>query len=155
MQMTGKCIQVTSDEIKDFLAKEVLLVLFKCQHMWTIGLKIYDEKIASIKPLKRYQTIRRFIHFVDNSNQSIDRYLKIRPVLESIRKTCVALDQERCSTDEMTIPYKGTTAGSRRKYIKNKPKKWSFKILLDVAYLVLFIISCCMAAKTHFQDFLL
>lgn len=31
----------------------------------------------------------------------------------------------------MMIPYKGTRAGSRRQYIKNKPKKWGFKMFVN------------------------
>jgi len=38
--------------------------------------------------------------------------------------------ETRFSVDEMMIPYKGVKAGSRRQYIKNKPKKWGFKFFV-------------------------
>lgn len=34
------------------------------------------------------------------------------------------------SIDEMMVPYKGKKASSRRLYIKNKPKKWCFKLFV-------------------------
>lgn len=36
-------------------------------------------------------------------------------------------EEGKYSIDEMMIPYKGTKAGKRRQYIKNKPKKWGYK----------------------------
>lgn len=81
--------------------------------------------------LKRYQAIRRFLHFVDNSLQkdSNDRYFKIRPLLDKMRQNFFKIKEEHKYTiDEMMVPYKGTRAGSRRQYIKNKPVKWGFKI---------------------------
>lgn len=30
----------------------------------------------------------------------------------------------------MMVPYKGKKAGSRRQYMKNKPKKWGFKLFV-------------------------
>ncbi|XP_039276089.1 piggyBac transposable element-derived protein 3-like [Nilaparvata lugens] len=132
VQMTGKSISVTKEDISDFLAIELLVGVVQMPaytDYWSQSLRY--EKIASIMPLKRYQAIRRYLHFVDNTVQSNDRYFKIRPVLESIRKNCLSVEQEqRCSIDEMMIPYKGTRAGSRRQYIKNKPKKWGFKMFV-------------------------
>ncbi|CAK1601971.1 unnamed protein product [Parnassius mnemosyne] len=80
-------------------------------------------------PLKKYQLIRRFIHFADNNEPSTDRYQKVRPVVESVRQNClrVAEEEDRFSIDEMTLPYKGKKAGNRRQYNAKKPKKWGFK----------------------------
>lgn len=87
------------------------------------------EPIANVMSLKRYETLRRFIHFVNNEEVNDDPYFKIRPVLEKIRQNCLGVEQEnRCSIDEMMIPYKGIKAGSKRQYIKNKPTKWGFKM---------------------------
>lgn len=79
-------------------------------------------------PLKRYQQIRRFLHFVDNNVQDSDRYYKDRPLVQKIRDNCLAQENERrFSIDGMMIPYKGTKAGKRRQYMKDKPNKWGFK----------------------------
>lgn len=83
-------------------------------------------------PLKRYQLLRRQLHFVDNLTiDQSDRYAKIRPILEHVRQKCLSVEQgTRFSIDEMMIPYKETKAGTRRQYIRNKPKKWGFKMFV-------------------------
>lgn len=50
--------------------------------------------MADLMPLKRYQQIRRYLHFVDNNIDS-DRYYKIRPLVQKIRKNCLAQENER------------------------------------------------------------
>lgn len=94
VQMTSKSIQVTQEDISDFLAIELLVGIVQMPaytDFWSHDLRY--EKIASVMSLKRYQAIRRYIHFVDNKKVNNDRYFKIRPVLESIRKNCLAVDQ--------------------------------------------------------------
>ncbi|KOB74481.1 putative ankyrin 2,3/unc44 [Operophtera brumata] len=80
-------------------------------------------------PLKKYQQIRRFIHFTKNSEESTDRFHKVRPVVEKVRLNCLraAEEENQFSIDEMTLPYKGKKAGNRRQYNVRKPKKWGFK----------------------------
>ncbi|CAH1975699.1 unnamed protein product [Acanthoscelides obtectus] len=65
-------------------------------------------------PLERFQKLRRFIHFNDNTNitdQTKDRHFKIRPLLEIVLKNC-------------------TYAGNLRQYILNKPHKWGLKFFI-------------------------
>ncbi|KOB72988.1 Uncharacterized protein OBRU01_11452 [Operophtera brumata] len=81
--------------------------------------------------LKRFQLLRRYIHFNDNLKDDGDGYYKVRPLLKRIRENCLHVEEEtRFSIDEMMVPHKGTRAGSRKQYIKNKPKKWGFKIFV-------------------------
>lgn len=48
--------------------------------------------------------------------------------MQKIRDNCLAQENERrFSIGEMMIPYKGTKAGKRRQYMKDKPNKWGFK----------------------------
>ncbi|XP_063634975.1 piggyBac transposable element-derived protein 3-like [Cydia splendana] len=129
VQQTGKSIQFSNGELKKFLGIEILMGIIKMPaytDYW--ARKTRYPLIADEMPLKRYQQIRRNIHFVDNSFQNTDRYFKIRPVMEKIRLNFLKLEEEgEYSIDEMMIPYKGTKAGNRRQYIQNKPKKWGFK----------------------------
>lgn len=81
--------------------------------------------------LKKLQLLRRYLHFNDNLRDDGDRYYKIRPHLQKIRENCLKIEEETTfSIDEMMVPYKGTRAGTRKQYIKNKPKKWGFKIFV-------------------------
>lgn len=83
-------------------------------------------------PIKRFQQIRRYLHFADNTHaDESDRYYKLRPLLERVRAQCLSIEDENAfSVDEMIIPYKGKKAGSRRQYNPNKPCKWGFKNLV-------------------------
>ncbi|OWR52008.1 hypothetical protein KGM_205138 [Danaus plexippus plexippus] len=82
-------------------------------------------------PLKRFQKIRRYLHFADNLQDDGYRYFKVRHLLESIRRNCLNVEEEtRFSIDEIMVPYKGARAGSRKQYIKNKPRKWGFKVFV-------------------------
>ncbi|CAH0725058.1 unnamed protein product, partial [Brenthis ino] len=132
-QSTGRSVDMTKEEYENFLGIDMLMSIVgmpSYKDYWSHQLR-YD-KIASVMPLKRYQLLRKYMHFSDNSNVSPnDRYGKVRPVMEHIRKNCLRIEPEKSfSVDEMIIPYKGTRAGSRRQYIKNKPHPWGFKFLV-------------------------
>lgn len=131
-QKRGDSSNISVNDLRDFLAIELLMGIVEMPaytDYWSEKLRY--SRIADIMPLKRYQMIRRFLHFVDNDNIDDDRYFKIRPVMEIIRKNCIKIEYEkRQSIDEMMIPYKGTRAGTRRQYIKNKPKKWGYKMFV-------------------------
>nr|CAH7756726.1 unnamed protein product [Callosobruchus chinensis] len=132
VQETGKSISFTVDEMRDFLAIQILMEIVEIPaytDYWSQKFGYND--IAEVMPLKRYQQIRRYIHFVNNANQNDDPYFKIRPALEIVRRNCIAVEEEKKqSIDEMMIPYKGKKVGSKRQYIKSKPNRWGFKIFV-------------------------
>lgn len=131
-QTFHKCVDTSIDEMHDFLAIEILMGIVDMPaytDYWAQETRY--ELIANIMPLKRYQAIRRSLHFVNNEELNDDRYFKVRPILDRVRRNCLTIESEsRCSVDEMMIPYKGKKAGSRRQYMKNKPKKWGFKMFV-------------------------
>ncbi|KAE9528741.1 hypothetical protein AGLY_012316 [Aphis glycines] len=90
------------------------------------------NKIADVMNLKRFQLLRRNLHFVDNSIiNTEDCNYKVRPILEHVRKNCLEIYQgSQFFIDKMMIPYKRIKAGTRRQYIKNKLKKWGFKMFV-------------------------
>lgn len=132
VQLKGTSLNVTTDEIKDFIAINLLMGVVDMPaytDYWSSFLRF--NKVADVMSLKRFQQIRRFLHFADNLRDDGDRYYKIRPFVESIRLNCLKVDEENhFSIDEMMVPYKGTRAGSRKQYIKNKPRKWGYKIFV-------------------------
>ncbi|XP_022815066.1 uncharacterized protein LOC111360518 [Spodoptera litura] len=129
VQVKGRSIQLTHEEFLTFIAIQILMGVVQMPSYtdyWSRRLRFTN--IADLMPLKRYQTIRRYIHFIDNNLDDGDRYFKVRPVVEKIRQNCLKIHEEQnFSIDEMMIPYKGTKAGNRRQYIQNKPNKWGFK----------------------------
>lgn len=126
---TGKSIAVTEDELRDFLAIQIIMGIVQMPaytDYWSTRFRF--SLVADLMTLKRYQQIRRNIHFADNNMEDSDRYYKVRPVVQKVRDNCLAQENEqRFSIDEMIIPYKGTKAGKRRQYMKDKPNKWGFK----------------------------
>nr|CAI5858404.1 unnamed protein product [Callosobruchus analis] len=132
VQQTGKSICFTVDEMRDFLAIQILMGIVEMPaytDYWSQKFR-YDD-IAEVMSLKRYQQIRRYIHFVNNANQNDDPYFKIRPALEIVRRNCIAVEEEKKqSIDEIMVPYKGKKAGYKSRYIKSKPKRWGFKIFV-------------------------
>lgn len=132
-QKLGKSLETTVEEIKHYIGIELLMGIVAMPaytDYWSADLRY--SQIADTMALKRYQMLRRYIHFVDNETiDTSDRFYKVRPILEGIRKNCLSIEQGKLfSIDEMMIPYKGTKAGSRRQYIRNKPKKWGFKFFV-------------------------
>ncbi|XP_063372172.1 piggyBac transposable element-derived protein 2-like [Cydia amplana] len=129
VQKSGKSIDLSVDEFRDFLAIKIMMgivVMPSYLDYWSKQFRY--APIADLMSLKRYQQIRRYLHFADINFENSDRYYKVRPVVEKIKKNCLAEETERSfSIDEQMIPYKGTKAGKRRQYMKDKPNKWGFK----------------------------
>ncbi|KAH9628531.1 hypothetical protein HF086_001138, partial [Spodoptera exigua] len=126
---TGRTLGLTEDELRDFIAIHIIMgVVSMPSYTDYWSLRYRYKLVADLMPLKRYQQIRRYLHFVDNNIEDSDRYYKIRPLVQKIRENCLFQENERrFSIDEMMIPYKGTKAGKRRQYMKDKPNKWGFK----------------------------
>ncbi|CAH2101307.1 unnamed protein product [Euphydryas editha] len=133
-QTSTKNIALSIQDIQDFLAIELLMGIIQLpaySDYWSSKTRI--EQVAQIMSLKKYELIRRYLHFNNNENieNSSDRYFKIRPLVEAIRKNCNKIEEEsRMSIDEMMIPYKGKKAGNLRQYVKPKPKKWGYKLFV-------------------------
>lgn len=86
VQKTGRSINLTEDEFCDVLAIQILMGIVSLSSYldyWSI--KYRYDKIASIMPLKRYETIRQNLHFADNNFDDSDRFYKVRPSIEGIR----------------------------------------------------------------------
>lgn len=78
---------MTNEDICDFIAIEIMMGIVDMPlylDYWSE--KFCYQKIADIMSLKRYQQIRRYIHFVNNDEVNEDRYFKIRPVCEIVRQ---------------------------------------------------------------------
>ncbi|KAF9415610.1 hypothetical protein HW555_006818 [Spodoptera exigua] len=123
VQKLGRSINVNAKELNNSL-----LFIMPCYlDYWSTQLRY--APVADIMSLKKYQLIRRYIHFVDSNEESLDRFQKVRPVVEKVRLNCLlsAEEENQFSIDEMTLPYKGKKAGNRRQYNAKKPKKWGFK----------------------------
>ncbi|CAF2053332.1 unnamed protein product [Rotaria magnacalcarata] len=124
--------QTCKNEIKDFIAILLYMGVVECPSIrdyWDPETKII--LVSETMTQKRFEFLRRFIHFNDNAQQmnSNDRFYKIRPIFDLLRHNCLQIEPTRQqSVDEVMIAYKGTRAGNLRQYIANKPDKWGFKL---------------------------
>ncbi|KAF9422075.1 hypothetical protein HW555_002096, partial [Spodoptera exigua] len=106
VQQTAKSIQLSEEEFKDFLAIHIIMgivVMPSYLDYWSD--KFRYAKVGDIMSLKRYQQVRRYLHFVDNNMDDGDKYYKVRPVVEQIRQNCLKQQKKvtKFSIDEMMI----------------------------------------------------
>ena len=89
----------------------------------------YTPVIADTMSLTRFENLKRFLHFNDNSQMPADngdKVFKLRPILDSIHSKCRSITQEEShSVDEQIIPT--NCRSSLRQYPPKKPHKWGFK----------------------------
>lgn len=134
VQETSSSVNTNCSELEQFIGILIymgIIVMPSYTDYWAQATN--SERVSQIFSLKRFQKLRRYIHFSNNENSgdSEDRLLKIRPVFDIIVENCRKLEQEQeHSIDEMMVPYKGTRAGNLRQYIQNKPHKWGYKIFM-------------------------
>ena len=91
----------------------------------------YDP-IASTMTLKRYETLRRFLHASDNNDKNNPenagyKLFKVRSLLDLVRNNCIKIEPERhYSIDEQIIPAKTKPSGGVKQYNPKKTNKWGF-----------------------------
>lgn len=119
-QRTGKSVDINIFEVQNFVGILIMMGIV-CLPAYTDywSKEFRYERIASVMSLKRFQAIRRNIHFMDNTEPVIntDRYFKVRNLLDIVRSNFLKIKEEgKYSIDEQMVPYKGKKAGSRKQY---------------------------------------
>ena len=83
--------------------------------------------------LDRFELIKRYIHFDDNSkdkrkqDEKRDRLFKIRPLFEVLKQNCLSQEPEEYnSIDEQIITFKDRSFLCG--YMPNKPYEWGVKV---------------------------
>ena len=87
--------------------------------------------IADVMLKNRFETLSRYLHFVDNDpvHDVCDKPFKIRLILTAVRNECLKVEPEEYhSIDEQIIPSK-TKYTKIRQYNPKKPHKWGLKHL--------------------------
>ena len=78
--------------------------------------------VVDVMPINQYEKLRQYLHYVDNSapNSDNDKLFKVRPIITTIRDTCIKVEPEEFqAVNEQVIPYKT----KRRKIRQYNPKK--------------------------------
>lgn len=134
MEKSGISPDITAVDIEKYLAILLYTTIMPAADMRNYWQKdIRWNVIADIMPVKRFEQIKQFLHFCDNSQQikkgqdGYDPLFKVRAIFDNIRKVCQAVEPtEYQSVDEMMIPFKGRL--SFKQYMPKKPTKWGIKV---------------------------
>ncbi|KAH6935699.1 hypothetical protein HPB50_008182 [Hyalomma asiaticum] len=117
-QEQGKSIATNAEEIRRFLGILTLMGVYKSallEDNWSLDGRF--PPVADVMPLKRFQALRRYVHFANNLDNGIDsdRLSKVLPLFENLREQFLKIPAERKhSIDEVVVAYKGTRAGNLR-----------------------------------------
>lgn len=126
---------LTELDVQQFLGILVFMSVIQyptTRHYWKTGYEF--EPIAKTMTCNRFEEIKRFTHFVDNTSilaqgdPRYDKLQKIRPFLSMVRERLLTVPKEEyLAVDEQIIPTK-TRQSSLKQYNPKKPHKWGYKV---------------------------
>lgn len=130
----SKTFRVTETDMQQFIGLVYIMSLVHLPRVtkhWSRN--IGTPLVKDTMPVNKFEKIRRFIHFNDNSNNvprdhnDHDRLFKIRPVIQTLNETCqnVPLEKYLC-VDEQICSTKARH--NLKRYNPKKPNKWGYKI---------------------------
>ena len=130
VQASGKSINTSFHEMEQFLGIQMnmsLVSLPSYDMYWSNEFRI--NCIADVMGLKRYESLRRFLHANDNTkrDENSGKLFKVEPVINAVRDNCAKIEQEcNQSIDEQMMPAKTKKSGIQQ-YMPKKIHKWGFK----------------------------
>ena len=134
VQKSGASVNTSPTEIEQFIGMHMkmgIIALPSYTHYWSNELRY--PSLADIMPRKRFEKLRRYLHFVDNmvsDKNNPDKLFKVRCIVEAVAANCRKVRPEQNhSVDEQIIPSK-TKYSKIRQYNPKKPVKWGFKNLV-------------------------
>ena len=129
----NKSLQLSRNELSNFIGMVMAMSVYglpATRMYW--GGETRIPRIADVMPCKRFEEIKRYLHFNNNADldpDTPDKLFKIRPFYESIVGVFRTLPMgEHLSIDEQIVPFKGRS--SLKQYNPMKPKKWGYKIFV-------------------------
>ena len=131
----NKVASITQEEMRKFIG---IVLYMSVVHLpsrrdyWSDATQ--QKFIADAMSVNCFEEILSLLHVNDNAMEAkrgepgYDRLHKIRPLLQIIQKnvSSCAEPETHMSVDEQMVPFKGHH--SLKVYMKNKPKKWGYKI---------------------------
>ena len=126
VQEQGKNISTLAKEIEQFLGMHILMGIMKLPDYnfhWTAETRY--PKIANVMSTKRFKQLQKYVHTVDNTTKDKpgnknDKFFKIRPVTEAVRKNSMAIEPEPVHSIDEQIK---TKLSGIHQYNPSKPKK--------------------------------
>ncbi|XP_064483045.1 piggyBac transposable element-derived protein 3-like [Ornithodoros turicata] len=119
-----------SDSIQRFMGACLYMGLYQMpgsKRYWSSRCGIAQVQAALSR--KKFEELKRYLHFSDNSLNQSGGISKVAPLLGSVRKNLRKISMEQClSVDEQVIPFKGRSR--LKQYNPKKPKKWGYKMFV-------------------------
>lgn len=131
----NKLPMICVKEIEQFIGlclKMSVVKLPTIRHYWgNLGI----PSIYNVMSVNRFEEIKRFIHFNDNSqlpargDYNYDKLFKVRPLCSQVQNIIRSIPkEEHLAVDEQIIPTKSRT--SLKQYNPKKPHKWGYKVFV-------------------------
>ena len=99
VQRSGKSIKRNAKETEVFFGIQMTMAIVKMsQYKMYWSPEFRYERVAMAMRLKRYDTLRKFLHVNDNDSlnnpeNSNNKLFKVRPLLDLVRNSCIKLSQ--------------------------------------------------------------
>ena len=126
VQEQGKNISTLAKEIEQFLGMHILMGIMKLpDYNFYWAAETPYPKIANVMSTKRFKQLQKYVHAVDSTTKDEpgnknDKFFKIRPVTEAVRKNSMAIEPEPVHSIDEQIK---TKLSGIRQYNPNKLKK--------------------------------
>ena len=133
LQMQGKDLRATSQEIKAFIGIHIEMDSIPFPNLrlyWSKGRRY--KLIADAMTFNRFSMLRNNLHLVDNlqENERVeDKFWKVRPIMKQFLDVLLEElpdPEKRLCIDEQMIPFKGRLG--LKQYMKGKPNPWGIKV---------------------------
>lgn len=130
---TSRFKSTTIQEMKEFIAVHLVMGSLKFPRIrmyWEDNTRI--NIIANNMCRDRFFCLRSHFHVINNMDiptGNKDKFIKVRPLFDVLKKRCAELPVEKnLCVDEQIVPFKGHH--SVKQYIRGKPNPWGFKLFL-------------------------
>lgn len=135
--------QISPDKLPNICVKEIEQFIGICLKMSVCKLpsvrhhwgNLGTHTIYNVMSVNRFEEIKRFIHFNDNSklpeknNPDYDKLFKVRPLCTQIQNIIRSIPkEEHLAVAKQIIPAKSRT--SLKQYNPKKPHKWDYKVFV-------------------------
>jgi len=132
----SKPINLSLIEFRRYLGILIYSSVFRVPNVrdyWSVELNF--SQISDAMSLRRYETIRRFLHFNNNhtmlskDNPNFDRLHKIRPLIDHLNTKYSSVQcNQYLSVDEQLCATKARSY--LKQYLPDKPHKWGYKLFV-------------------------
>jgi len=121
-------LKITTTDIERFIGICMYMSINRfssCRNYWSIRFRV--NYVADVMTYNSFAKIKRFLHFSNNELSTDDRLVKVRPVVDMLRRRFQLVPfEEHLSIDEQIIPFKGRHG--LKQYMPKKPHKWGYKV---------------------------